>query len=42
MEFNFTKKKFKEWVLIPTEFEDQYEPYIYEALAYAKEKLKAK
>ena len=42
MEFNFTKKKFKEWVLIPTEFEDQYEPYIYEALAYAKEKFKSK
>ena len=42
MEFNFTKKKFNEWILIPTEFEDQYEPYIYEALAYAKEKLKSK
>ena len=42
MEFNFTKKKFKEWVLIPSEFEDQYEPYIHEALAYAKEKHKKK
>jgi hypothetical protein len=37
-EFNFTKKRFKEWVLIPSEFEDEYEQYIYEALAYAKNK----
>ena len=37
-EFNFTKKRFKEWVLIPSEFEDQYEAYMYEALQYAKEK----
>ena len=36
--FNFTKKRFKEWVLIPTELEDQYETYIYEALDYAKRK----
>ena len=35
-EFNFTKKRFKEWVLIPLEHEDQYESYIYEALQYAK------
>ena len=34
--FNFTKKQFKEWVLIPVEFEDEYETYIYEALNYAK------
>lgn len=34
-EFNFTKKRFKEWVLIPIEFEDQYEAYLDEALAYA-------
>lgn len=37
-EFNFTKKRFKEWVLIPSEHEDEYEQYIYEALAYAKNK----
>lgn len=36
MEFNFTKKKFKEWVLIPQEFEDEYEAFVGEALAYAK------
>lgn len=36
MEFNFTKKRFKEWVLIPLEFQDDYESYIREALAYAK------
>lgn len=37
-EFNFTKKRFKEWVSIPLEFENKLESYIYEALAYAKEK----
>jgi len=37
-EFNFTKKRFKEWVLIPSEFEDEYEEYIYEALEYARNK----
>ena len=37
-EFNFTKKRFKEWVLIPLEFEEKYEAYIGEALAYAKAK----
>ena len=37
-EFNFTKKRFKEWVLIPSEFEDEYEEYIFEALDYAKNK----
>lgn len=42
MEFNFTKKKFKEWVLIPLEFEDKYETYINEALEYAKSKSKPK
>ena len=40
MEFNFTKKRFKEWVLIPLEFEDDYEAYVNEALAYAKGKSK--
>ena len=41
-EMNFTKKKFKEWVLIPREFEDKYEAYIREALEYAKSKHKPK
>ncbi|MBF0280361.1 MAG: hypothetical protein HQM13_21375 [SAR324 cluster bacterium] len=40
MEFNYTKKRFKEWVLIPLEYEDEYESYIDEALSYAKEKKK--
>lgn len=40
MEFNFTKKRFKEWVLIPLEFQDEYEGYITEALTYAKNKKK--
>lgn len=38
MEFNFTKKRFKEWVLIPLEFQDDYTQYITEALNYAKQK----
>ena len=38
LEFNFTKKKFKEWVLIPSEYEDDYESYIRESLTYAKDK----
>ncbi len=38
LEFNFTRKRFKEWVLIPLEFEDEYESLIYEALKYAKSK----
>ncbi len=38
MEFNFTKKRFKKWVLIPMTFKDEYESYIYEALEYAKKK----
>ena len=37
-EFNFTKKRFKEWVLIPQEREDEYEGYIYEAIDYARRK----
>ena len=36
--FNFTRKQFKEWVLIPREFEAEYESYIYEALDFAKKK----
>ncbi len=35
-EFSFTKKRFKEWVLIPTEFEELFESYLMEALDYAK------
>jgi len=37
-EFNFTGKRFNEWVLIPLEFEEEYERFIREALAYAKSK----
>ncbi|WP_428603947.1 hypothetical protein [Sedimenticola sp.] len=37
-EFNFTKKRFKEWVLIPASLEKHYEKYLHEALAYAKRK----
>ncbi len=36
LEFNFTKKKFKNWVLIPLEFQDDYDTYIVEALEFAK------
>lgn len=35
-EFNFTKKRFKEWVLIPRRLEDQFEAFILEALDYVK------
>ncbi len=38
VEFNFTKKRFKEWVLIPLEFDEKYEAYMREALEYAKQK----
>ena len=38
LEMNFTKKKFKEWVLIPRALEDKYEAYVREALEYAKSK----
>lgn len=40
--FNYTKKRFKEWVLIPLEFEDEFEAYLNEALTYAKSNLKPK
>jgi len=33
--FNFTKKKFREWVLIPRGHEDTDEGFIREALAYS-------
>ncbi len=36
-EFNFTKKKFKEWVLIPADYENRYESFIHEALELARE-----
>lgn len=39
-EFNYTGKRFKEWVLIPVDYQDDYEAYIYEALAYARNKCK--
>ncbi|MEP1740674.1 MAG: hypothetical protein ABJI60_09580 [Kangiellaceae bacterium] len=39
-EFNFTKKRFKEWVLIPSEQEEQFDRFLTEALNYAKGKQK--
>ena len=38
IEFNYTGKRFKEWVMIPLEFSDQYQIYLKEALAYARSK----
>ena len=38
-EFKFTKKRFKEWALIPLELENEYEAYLREAIQYAKGKL---
>ncbi len=35
-EFNFTKKRFKEWILIPNNEETKYEELMIEALNYAK------
>lgn len=35
-EFNFTKKRFKEWVLIPAKYDNEYESYVYEALEFAR------
>jgi hypothetical protein len=40
--FNFTGKRFKEWVLVPLEFEHKYEAFIYETLSYAKSSAKQK
>ena len=37
--FNFTKKQFREWVLIPGKFEEEYSDYIEEALRYAKQRV---
>jgi len=39
-EFNYTKKRFREWVLIASEFQDDYEAYMTEALSYARGKVK--
>jgi len=36
LEFNYTKKRFKEWVLIPIEYADDFESYMFEALTYAR------
>lgn len=35
-EFNYTKKRFKEWVLIPTEREEAFEGYILEGIEFAR------
>jgi hypothetical protein len=37
-EFNFTKKRFKKWVLIDQEYEKDYGVRLQEALEYAKSK----
>jgi hypothetical protein len=36
MPFDFTGKRFKEWVLIPADYEEEYDAYLAEALAHAK------
>ena len=41
-EFNYTGKRFKEWVLIPLDYEEHYAAFIVEAIEYAKFKLAAK
>ncbi|TRY31044.1 hypothetical protein [Aliiglaciecola sp. M165] len=38
-EFNYTKKRFKEWVLIPLDFEESFGGYVDEAIDYAKLKV---
>ena len=35
-EFNFTKKRFKEWVLIPMQREEHYTAHFMEALDFAR------
>ncbi len=37
-EFNYTKKPFREWVLIPFKLEADYMKFLEEALAYVKKK----
>lgn len=39
MAFNFTKRRFKEWVLIPRVQQQNYADYLQEALSYAKQKV---
>jgi hypothetical protein len=36
MPFDLTGKRFKSWVMIPADYEGQYDAYLAEALAYAK------
>lgn len=42
LEFNYTKKRFKEWVLIPRERESLYEGYFREALNFSQAKMAKK
>ncbi|MGL1922612.1 MAG: hypothetical protein OCD03_16465 [Hyphomicrobiales bacterium] len=42
LEFNYTSRKFKEWVMIPSEDEDDYEGYILESMEYVKSITKPK
>ena len=37
-EFNYTGKRFKQWILIPTEMEESFEPLMLEAVEFAKQK----
>ena len=37
-EFNYTKKPFKEWVVIPLDSEDQYPDFIRESIEYVRNK----
>lgn len=39
-EFNYTGKAFKEWVMIPLEFSDDFESYISQSLDYVASKKK--
>jgi hypothetical protein len=34
--FDFTGKRFKQWVLIPADYEAEYDAYLAEALAHAR------
>lgn len=38
VEFNYTGKRFKEWVMIPLDYEEDYPAYMREALEYARSK----
>ena len=40
VEFNYTGKRFKEWVMIPLEFQDDYSEFVQQALDYAITKSK--